>query len=291
MRSFDGRTVLITGGGTGIGKGSALHFLNRGATVTIAGPDRGVLESAAAELRQATGRTEVRTAVCDVTHEEQVQEAVTRATDDGGLDVLVANGGTGWPGPVQLLDKAQWHIAYDVNVVGTALCIKHASSAMRVRGGGAVVAVSSVEALRAGKFMPAYNVTKAALDSLVVCAARELGGFGIRVNGVRPGVALTDAVQGQLTEKSIAAGLRQTYLGRLYTGRYRPSRCVPGLRRGLLGDRADAQRLRRPECSRRGELRGTGPDGVRRRRHRRRQAQLNGTDVMKGWRDDTGRRE
>src|SRR5271156_2220524 len=217
MSTFDGRSVLVTGGGTGIGKGCALRFLESGATVTIAGPDGDVLESAAIELRQVTGRSTVRTAVCDVTDEEQVRQAVAVATDGGGLDVLVANAGTGWPGPVQLLDKAQWHIAYDVNVVGTALCIKHATVAMRARGRGAVVAISSVEALRAGKFMPAYNITKAALDSLVACAARELGGFGIRVNGVRPGVVLTDSVQAQLTEKSIAAGLRQTYLGRLGT--------------------------------------------------------------------------
>jgi NAD(P)-dependent dehydrogenase (short-subunit alcohol dehydrogenase family) len=217
MSTFEGRTILITGGGTGIGKGCARQFIEHGATVTIAGPDGDILKSAAAELFQATGRSAVRIAVCDVTEEDQVRHAVTVATEDGGLDVLVANAGTGWPGPVQLLDKAQWHIAYDVNVVGTALSIKHATPALRAGGRGAVVAISSVEAQRAGKFMPAYHVTKAALDSLVACAARELGGFGIRVNGVRPGVVLTDSVQAQLTEKSIAAGLRQTYLGRLGT--------------------------------------------------------------------------
>jgi NAD(P)-dependent dehydrogenase (short-subunit alcohol dehydrogenase family) len=217
MSTFEGRSVLVTGGGTGIGKGCAQHFLASGATVTIAGPDGEILESAATELVQATGRTAVRTAVCDVTDEDLVREAVGVATETGGLDVLVANAGTGWPGPVQLLDKAQWHTAYDVNVVGTALCIKHAAHAMRDRDGCAIVAVSSVEALRASKFMAAYNVTKAALDSLVACAARELGPLGIRVNGVRPGVVLTDAVRAQLTEKSVSAGLRQTYLGRLGT--------------------------------------------------------------------------
>jgi NAD(P)-dependent dehydrogenase (short-subunit alcohol dehydrogenase family) len=217
MSTFDGRSVLVTGGGTGIGKGCAQHFLALGAVVTIAGPDGDVLESAAAELRDATGNDAVRTAVCDVTDEELVQRAVATAAEDGRLDVLVANAGTGWPGPVQLMDKAQWHIAYDVNVVGTALCIKHASPVMRSRGTGAVVAISSVEALRASKFMPAYNVTKAALDTLVACAARELGPLGIRVNGIRPGVVLTEAVRAQLTEKSLQAGLRQTYLGRLGT--------------------------------------------------------------------------
>jgi NAD(P)-dependent dehydrogenase (short-subunit alcohol dehydrogenase family) len=192
MSVFDGRSVLITGGGTGIGKGCAQHFLGRGAIVTIAGPDGDVLESSAAELRDATGNDAVRTALCDVTEEELVQRAVATATEDGGLDVLVANAGTAWPGPVQLMDKAQWHIAYDVNVVGTALCIKHASPVMRTHGAGAV-------------------------DTLVACAARELGPLGIRVNGVRPGVVLTEAVRAQLTEKSLQAGLRQTYLGRLGT--------------------------------------------------------------------------
>jgi NAD(P)-dependent dehydrogenase (short-subunit alcohol dehydrogenase family) len=217
MSTLGGRAVLITGGGTGIGRGCARHFLTHGATVTIAGPDGEVLDSAAAELRDATGCDAVRTAVCDVTEEEQVQRAVATATEDGGLDVLIANAGTAWPGPVQLLDKVQWHIAYDVNVVGTALCIKHSSPVMRDRGTGAVVAISSVEAVRASKFMPTYNVTKAALDTLVACAARELGPLGIRVNGIRPGVVLTEAVSAQLTEKSLQAGLRQTYLGRLGT--------------------------------------------------------------------------
>src|ERR1700704_2655193 len=94
MSTFDGRSVLITGGGTGIGKGCAQHFLARGATVTIAGPDGDVLESAAAELRDTTGNDTVRTAVCDVTEEKLVQRAVATATEDGGLDVLVANAGT-----------------------------------------------------------------------------------------------------------------------------------------------------------------------------------------------------
>jgi NAD(P)-dependent dehydrogenase (short-subunit alcohol dehydrogenase family) len=217
MSTFDGRSVLITGGGTGIGKGCAQHFLAHGATITIAGPDGDVLELAAAELRNATGNDAVRTTVCDVTEEDQVERAVATAAKDGTLDVLVANAGTAWPGPVQLLDKAQWHLAYDVNVVGTALCIKHASPVMRGRGTGAVVAISSVEALRANRFMPTYNVTKAALDTLVACAARELGPLGIRVNGVRPGVVLTDAVRAQLTESSLQAGLRQSYLGRYGT--------------------------------------------------------------------------
>jgi NAD(P)-dependent dehydrogenase (short-subunit alcohol dehydrogenase family) len=203
MSSFDGKTVLVTGGGTGIGKGCAEHFRMSGATVTIAGPDGEILESAAAELLQRTGNDGIRTAVCDVTDDDLERKAVAVAANTSGLDVLIANAGTGWPGPVQLLDKAQWHIAYDVNVVGSALRIRHASAAMRAprgrRRGGHLERGGAARR----QFMPAYNVTKAALDSLVACAARELGPLGIRVNGVRPGVVLTDSVQAQLSVASI----------------------------------------------------------------------------------------
>lgn len=217
MTDFSGRTVLVTGGGTGIGKGCAAHFLARGATVTVAGPDGGVLGSAADELRRSTGSDAIRTAVCDVTDEETVRCAVDVAAHEGVLDVCIANAGTGWPGPVQLLDKAQWHIPYDVNVVGTALCIKHSAASMKRAGSGAIVAISSVEALRANRFMPAYSVTKAALDSLVPSAARELAPLGIRVNGIRPGLVMTDMIRQTLSEELLQNELSRTYLGRAGT--------------------------------------------------------------------------
>jgi NAD(P)-dependent dehydrogenase (short-subunit alcohol dehydrogenase family) len=212
---FLDKTVLITGGGTGIGKGCAEYFLERGAWVTICGPDLSALDAAVEELKQTTRIESIDAVLCDVTEEDQVENAVKAAARGGNLDILVANAGTGFPGPIQLLDKTQWHIPYDVNVVGTALCIKHSSQIMKHHGGGAIVAISSVEALRASRFMPIYNVTKAALDSLVPCAARELGRFNIRVNGIRPGVILTESLGAMLSEKNIESGLRKTFLARL----------------------------------------------------------------------------
>jgi len=218
MTDFSERTVLVTGGGTGIGKGCAEHFLARGAMVTIAGPDGEVLASAATSLRQSTGRDAVRTAVCDVTDEDTVRHAVDVAAEEGRLDVCIANAGTGFPGPVQLLEKAHWHIPFDVNVVGTALCIKHSARLMKQADSGAclraIVAISSVDAVRANRFMPTYNVTKAAVDSLVAASARELARFGIRVNGVRPGLVMTDTIRQVLPE-----GMRQNEVSRTYLGR------------------------------------------------------------------------
>jgi len=213
--AFHDKNILITGGGTGIGKGCAEYFLERGAWVTICGPEQSVLDAARDELRLKTGLATIDSVMCDVTEEDQVANAVATASRNGTLDVMLANAGTGFPGPIQLLDKAQWHVPYDVNVVGTALCIKHSSQIMKRNGGGAIVAISSVEALRASRFMPAYNVTKAALDSLIPCAARELGRFDIRVNGIRPGVILTESLTAMLSEKNIDSGLRKTFLARL----------------------------------------------------------------------------
>jgi NAD(P)-dependent dehydrogenase (short-subunit alcohol dehydrogenase family) len=214
MTTFEGRTVFITGGGTGIGKGCAEYLLGRGATVTIAGPDADVLESAAAELRTATGSDAVRQAVCDVTDEDTVRDAVATATVDGRLDFCVANAGTGFPGPITLMDKSMWQIPYDVNVVGTALCIKHSAPAMARSDAPAIVAISSVDALRANLYMPVYSMTKAAVDSLVAAASRELGHKGIRVNGIRPGLILTDTILQTLSEEFRAHELAGTYLGR-----------------------------------------------------------------------------
>ncbi len=213
--NFQEKTILITGGGTGIGKGCAEYFLARGARVTIAGPEQKILDDAVVELRDNAASNTIQAVLCDVTEEEQVANAVQLAAGNGNLDIVLANAGTGFPGPIQLLDKAQWQMAYDVNVVGTAFCFKHGSQIMKRHGGGAMVAISSVEALRASRFMPAYNVTKAALDSLVPCAARELGRFSIRVNGIRPGIVLTDALKGSVSEKGLEAGARKTYLGHL----------------------------------------------------------------------------
>jgi len=214
---FQGKTILITGGGTGIGKGCAEYFLARGAVVTIAGPEAAVLEKAANQLKEKVGSHTIRTALCDVTEEDQVEHAVAVAAGDGNLDIMLANAGTSAPGPIQLLTKKHWHFAYDVNVVGTALCFKHAGLVMKRHGGGVMIGISSVEALRASYFHATYNVTKAALDSLIPASAREFGPFNIRVNGIRPGLILTEAVLRGLNEEIREKGVRQTFLGRAGT--------------------------------------------------------------------------
>jgi NAD(P)-dependent dehydrogenase (short-subunit alcohol dehydrogenase family) len=189
--ALEGKTALITGGGSGIGLACARHLLRDGATVTIAGRSADKLRAAAAELeRDAPAGAEVRTAACDVTDEAAVEAAVLAAAGAEGLDIAVANAGGGAAGSVLTTSVEEWRFTLDVNLTGTFLTLKYAGRAMG--RGGAIVAVSSIAGILTHRFMSAYCASKAGLEMLVRCAADELGGLGVRVNAVRPGLVPTD---------------------------------------------------------------------------------------------------
>ncbi|WP_436771660.1 SDR family NAD(P)-dependent oxidoreductase [Yinghuangia sp. YIM S09857] len=200
--SLAGRTALVTGGGTGIGKAIAAELATAGARVTICGPDAGVLDAACAELA-ASGLPGVRAFEADVTDEASVAAAVEAAADEGRLDIAVANAGTAMPGSLLHLTTAHWMVPLGVNVLGTAHTVKHAARLMRDRG-GAIVTVSSIAAARPAAFMNGYSVSKAAVDELTRCAAAEFGRFGIRVNGVRPGWMSTESAAAATTPDNLA---------------------------------------------------------------------------------------
>jgi NAD(P)-dependent dehydrogenase (short-subunit alcohol dehydrogenase family) len=209
--SLEGRTALVTGGGTGIGKACAGAMARLGAEVTIAGPDTAVLEQAVDDLK-SDGI--VRFIAADVTEEEQVAAAVEAAAVGGRLDIALANAGTGFPGSLLHLSKDHWMVPMGVNLLGTAFTIKHAAAKMLSRG-GTIITVSSGASSRLTKFMATYSVSKAAVDELTRAAAQELGPFGIRVNGVRPGWIETQALAAAATGSNRANALAQTPLGRL----------------------------------------------------------------------------
>jgi NAD(P)-dependent dehydrogenase (short-subunit alcohol dehydrogenase family) len=152
---------------------------------------------------------------CDDTDEQRVRAAVDHAAGGGNLDIAVANAGTGFPGSLLHLEREHWMVPIGVNVLGTAFTIKHAAARMKDHGGGSIVTMSSIASTRLTSFMAAYSVTKAAVDELTRAAAQELGRFGIRVNGIRPGWIQTESLMAGARPESLEQALEETALGRL----------------------------------------------------------------------------
>jgi 7-alpha-hydroxysteroid dehydrogenase len=194
--SVGGRTYLVTGGGSGIGRGVAATLVEAGANVLIVG--RGVerLETAVNEIYAAVGNGAVKHVSADVTDEEQVREAVEVATAWTGRlhGVVHCAGGTETLGPITQVDSHGWRRTVDLNVNGTMYVLKHAARQMVRAGGGSFVGISSIAASNTHRWFGAYGPSKAAMDHLLRLAADELGPSSVRVNGIRPGLTRTEMV-------------------------------------------------------------------------------------------------
>lgn len=211
-RPLQGLAAFVTGGGTGIGLACAQRLARDGAAVTICGRRADVLESAASSLG-AQGRM----IVCDVTNDEQVAAAVEFAAASlGRLDIAVANaGGASTAGPMVMADLNGWNQTIALNLIGTLSVIKHSAPLMARSGGGSIVALSSIAGHMTHRNLGAYAVAKAGVEMMVRNAADELGRFGIRVNGVRPGLVPTDISAGLNNDEAT----RQDYLNQMPLGR------------------------------------------------------------------------
>lgn len=185
-----GRAALVTGGAQGLGEGMAHALAAAGAKVVIADiqDERGA--KVAETLGQAHGFVHL-----DVTNDESWAAAVAFAIEQlGGLDVVVNNAGAEITSLLVDLDPEQARKMLDVNVLGTALGIKHAFRVMRPGGaasaGGTIINIASVAATIAFPGISIYSATKSAVDRLTRVAAMESGklGYGVRVNCIYPGL-------------------------------------------------------------------------------------------------------
>jgi NAD(P)-dependent dehydrogenase (short-subunit alcohol dehydrogenase family) len=215
MGLVEGKYALITGGGTGIGFGIAQRLLEQGAAkLLIVGRREDVLAHAVRRLKEAVADAPVAFRVCDITDEDQVAAAVQEAADaEGQLDICVANAGSGFPAPVLEATVDAWRFCCELNIVGTAMCIKHAARAMKQKG-GSIIAISSVAGGKVQKWMAPYSTTKAGLEMLTRCAAVELAPFDIRVNCIEPGYVATEATGEHLSDDLKTQCLDHTLLRR-----------------------------------------------------------------------------
>ncbi|MCK9897686.1 SDR family oxidoreductase [Frankia sp. AgB32] len=187
-------SMLVTGGGTGIGAAVARRLASEGAWVTICGRTEKTLRSAAESINADLGREAVRHHIADVTSESDVARVVAAAAEwQGRLDGVVANaGGGGRLAPLHAQDAAEFERVLKLNVIGAMLLVKSSVPLFSRAGSGSFVAVSSIAGHITHPLFGAYPVAKAALEELIRNAADEYGAAGIRFNAVRPGLTSTE---------------------------------------------------------------------------------------------------
>jgi 3-oxoacyl-[acyl-carrier protein] reductase len=193
MARFDGRSVLVTGGGRGIGAATSARFASEGAAVAVADLDQGPAEEVAGAIRDRGGRAIALS--LDVTRRDQVEAAVARVTQEHGrLDVLVACAGLTRDNLVHKMGDEDWDLVIDTHLKGTFLCAQAAQRAMVPERYGKMVFLSSTSAL-GNPGQTNYSTAKAGLQGMARTLAIELGPFNINVNTVAPGFVETRMTQ------------------------------------------------------------------------------------------------
>ena len=196
MGRLEGQVAIVTGGGTGIGKGIALAFAREGASLVLASRDRTTLEVSAADARAAHAATAdagVEVVPTDVTDEAQVR-ALFEATLSrfGRLDVLINNAGVFDGGPVEDVSLETWRKVLDVNLTGPFLCSREAMRIMKRQGSGRIVNIGSIAAQVPRMDSAPYTATKHALVGLTKSLALEGRAHGVSASCLHPGNVLTE---------------------------------------------------------------------------------------------------
>jgi len=187
---LQGKRVLVTGGGTGIGREVAQVFLGEGARVVICGRRHGPLKETVDELK---GLGEIHFVECDVSDPADVAELVTKLHELwGGLDILVNNAGIYEGGTLEKVGLKEWDRAMNTNLRGVFIVTKAVLPALREAGRGAnVLNISTSMASSIEPHTLPYAVSKAALETFTRCCAVDYAEQGIRFNAIAPGVVDT----------------------------------------------------------------------------------------------------
>lgn len=214
-----GKVALVTGAGSsgpgyGIGKATAILFAREGARVVLVDHDQARAEETLAEIRGEGGSA----CVCqaDVTKASDCEQAVRTAMDQyGRLDILMNNVGILASGTVVDVKEADWDRVLDVNLKSMMLTARFAIPAMVQGGGGSIINMSSVEAMRAGTFATIipYSASKGGILSLTTAMALHHGRDNVRVNAISPGFLYTPMVAPRVDERMRALRRESAPLG------------------------------------------------------------------------------
>jgi NAD(P)-dependent dehydrogenase (short-subunit alcohol dehydrogenase family) len=230
---LSGKVAIVTGGASGIGRGTVEKFLAEGARVVIADIEREAGESLAATYGKNAAFHHT-----DVSKPDQVGHLVSVAVESfGGLHIMVNNAGISGTMHRSFLDDdlADFHRIMAVNVLGVMAGTKHAAHQMAATGGGSIINVSSIGGVLAGGGVLTYRASKAAVIHFTKCAAIEFAQYEVRVNCIAPGNIPTPLLASSTTDMDKEAGEKFVKATRELMRRNRPLR-----REGTPDDIAEA---------------------------------------------------
>jgi NAD(P)-dependent dehydrogenase (short-subunit alcohol dehydrogenase family) len=209
MSKLQGKTAVITGGATGIGRAAARRFIDEGAFVFIFGRRQAALDAAVADL--GPNARAVRGSVSEPADLDRLYTAV--ANERGTLDIVFANAGTGTLLPLGEITAAHIDETFDTNVKGTIFTVQKALPLMR--HGGSIILTGSSAGTTGAPAFSAYSASKAAVRNLAKSWAEDLKGTGIRVNVLSPGPTATELAKEAVGEEGMKVFASMTPLQRM----------------------------------------------------------------------------
>lgn len=192
---LEDKRAIVTGAASGIGRASAVLFASEGAAVVCADVNRSGVEETVEQIEKSGGRGCA--VVASAGSESDTKGLIERCLlDYGGLEIFYANAGVaGGMGTLFETEVSDWREVLEINLIGVFLGIKYAALHMRDHGGGSIICTASVAGLRSGAGPVPYSASKAGVINMVQTCAQQLGGTGVRVNAICPGLTETGMTQ------------------------------------------------------------------------------------------------